>query len=234
MKKVGISKSFIWTIVGTLFIMGASFAWQATWHGTDWIKTGAVIDAQKIAENFEFLYQRIPQSCPEVGDALVWNGKNWECGQLSSGVVNNYNSCADPNTVLGNGTSKFTVSDCKNAGGTAVWTDPQTGCVCKMPNTCQFLRNYATGDQAKYAGWIELVGRVCANTPLSDEGIYDSCTSPTIPWHRSESIPNTWTDSRYYCNYITGYNECQSDTCLGPTRTPIYAKCVSGLYVACI
>ena len=83
MKKVGLSKSLIWTIIGALFVAGASFAWQAAWHGTDWIKTGAVIDAKKIAENFEFLYQRagkLPVSCPNAGDVLSWDGNQWVCG----------------------------------------------------------------------------------------------------------------------------------------------------------
>ena len=47
--------------IGLALAAGLTFAWNAVWHGTDWIKNGTIIDAQKIAENFEYLKQRIEE-----------------------------------------------------------------------------------------------------------------------------------------------------------------------------
>ena len=51
------SKKTLLLILG--IIAGATFSVYAagTWHGTDWIQTGEVISAQKIKDNFDYLYE---------------------------------------------------------------------------------------------------------------------------------------------------------------------------------
>ena len=50
------SKKTLLLILG--IIAGATFSVYAAgvWHGTDWIQTGEVISAQKIKDNFDYLY----------------------------------------------------------------------------------------------------------------------------------------------------------------------------------
>ncbi len=38
-----------------LFVSSVVFAWNAVWHGTDWIQTGQPITSRETAENFEYL-----------------------------------------------------------------------------------------------------------------------------------------------------------------------------------
>lgn len=45
--------------VGLILSAGITFAWNAVWHGTDWIQNGTIINAQKTAENFECLKSSI-------------------------------------------------------------------------------------------------------------------------------------------------------------------------------
>ena len=51
------SKKILLLILG--IIVGATFSVYAAgvWHGTDWIQTGEVISAQKIKDNFDYLYE---------------------------------------------------------------------------------------------------------------------------------------------------------------------------------
>jgi len=46
-------------LVGLVFASTAVYAWQAVWHGTDWIKSGEVIRAKEIGENMQYLYEQI-------------------------------------------------------------------------------------------------------------------------------------------------------------------------------
>ena len=85
------SKNIVTSLAVSLILAaGVTFAWNAVWHGTDWIKSGAVINAQKVAENFEFLYNRLPDpndgSCQD-GDILRFNGnlKKFECFRCNEG-----------------------------------------------------------------------------------------------------------------------------------------------------
>ncbi len=41
-----------------MLVAGVVYAWNAVWHGTDWIQTGEIIKSKEIAENFEYLYQK--------------------------------------------------------------------------------------------------------------------------------------------------------------------------------
>ena len=56
------SKKTLLLILG--IIAGATFSVYAagTWHGTDWIQTGEVISAQKIKDNFDYLYDLVNTS----------------------------------------------------------------------------------------------------------------------------------------------------------------------------
>ncbi len=60
MKKIkNISKKTLLVVVGVL--LGASFSAfaAATWQGTDWISNGNIISAQKVKDNFQYLYERV-------------------------------------------------------------------------------------------------------------------------------------------------------------------------------
>lgn len=62
------------TFIGFFFAVGLSFAWNATWNGTDWITDGGTINAQEIAENFEYLKSEIDSLSATLefgGDALM-------------------------------------------------------------------------------------------------------------------------------------------------------------------
>ncbi len=70
------------------------FAWNATWHGTDWVQSGKIITAKDLAENFEYLYQnkvdKPPSDCFGTQAKLQWKNNQWECGQLLLGCKLRY------------------------------------------------------------------------------------------------------------------------------------------------
>ena len=74
--------------LGLALAAGITFAWNAVWHGTDWIQSGKVINAKAIAESLEYLYQRsIPQNfpaCSGPGQALQWDGTKIICSSGNS------------------------------------------------------------------------------------------------------------------------------------------------------
>ena len=73
---------FLSLIIGLTLASGVTFAWNAVWHGTDWIKSGDVIKAKEIAENFEYLYKRtnpLPAENCNEGDTLKWSGGKFIC-----------------------------------------------------------------------------------------------------------------------------------------------------------
>ncbi len=75
-------------VAGVVFASGLVYAWNAVWHGTDWIKSGAVIDGKKIAENFEYLYQRTVkkdelQDCFGKYKKLEIKNKNFVCSDYT-------------------------------------------------------------------------------------------------------------------------------------------------------
>ncbi len=45
-------------VAGVVFASGLVYAWNAIWHGTDWIQSGAVIESKKLAESLQYLYDR--------------------------------------------------------------------------------------------------------------------------------------------------------------------------------
>ncbi len=77
---------FIGLLIGIIFATGFTFAWNAVWHGTDWIQSGAMIESKKIAENFEYLYSRVgpggelvPPDCWGADKKLGWKNNAWIC-----------------------------------------------------------------------------------------------------------------------------------------------------------
>jgi hypothetical protein len=62
-------------VIGVVLVAGmvtnVLSAWSAVWHGTDWIANGAVLDAQKIAENFEYLLHLRSSVCTEHATGRV-------------------------------------------------------------------------------------------------------------------------------------------------------------------
>ena len=70
-------------ILSVALVGGVVYAWNAIWHGTDWIQAGKVIESEKVAENFEWLYKRInifpdPAKCNE-GEILKWHNNKFVC-----------------------------------------------------------------------------------------------------------------------------------------------------------
>ncbi len=76
-------------IAGVVFASGLVYAWEAAWHGTDWIQSGQVIRAKEIGENMQYLYERtqplanIP-TCTDSNKALQWDGSSFVCATISS------------------------------------------------------------------------------------------------------------------------------------------------------
>ena len=125
-------KFFIGLLAG-IFIAtaGVAFAtWQAHWWGTDWIQSGEIISARKVAENFEYLYNRIP-NCP-VGKKIISDGNggftcenhtySWDVGEWGNCVANN------------GGYAKQRPVVCKNEEGAIV---SDTKCPETKPSTQQ-------------------------------------------------------------------------------------------------
>ncbi len=91
MRFVKISKKFFLSLLfGLGLAAGFSFAWNAVWHGTDWIQSGAMIESKKIAENFEYLYSRVgpggelvPPDCWGADKKLGWKNNAWICESTS-------------------------------------------------------------------------------------------------------------------------------------------------------
>ena len=46
-------------VAGLVFSAGLAFAWNAVWHGTNWIQSGQVIRAKEVGENMQYLYEQI-------------------------------------------------------------------------------------------------------------------------------------------------------------------------------
>ncbi len=84
MKKIkNISKKTLLVVVGVL--LGASFSAfaAATWQGTDWISNGSIISAQKVKDNFQYLYERVTGNTTEIN-----NLKNRVTGNTTN-ITNN-------------------------------------------------------------------------------------------------------------------------------------------------
>lgn len=152
-----------WVLVGLLLVTSLSYAWSSVWNGTSWITDGGTIDAQKIAENFEYLKARVndstgfgtPPVCVGTGRVIQWTGTQWSCmdtttnTQTPVSLVGGTHTSANCTAIGGNVTNTVDGYICKVSGAscTTGWvqhnqwssTNPATASwvstVC-MPYTC--------------------------------------------------------------------------------------------------
>lgn len=73
--------------IGLLFSAGSVSAWSAIWHTpSSWISNGAIVQADKLGESLQYLYNRLQNktdtlasiSCSS-GQTVTWNGSRWAC-----------------------------------------------------------------------------------------------------------------------------------------------------------
>ena len=74
-------------VAGLAFSAGLVFAWNAVWHGTDWIQSGAVVDAQKVGENFEYLKKQIEDLNTRLNNIENSSTTNITIEDMPSGTV---------------------------------------------------------------------------------------------------------------------------------------------------
>lgn len=69
------TKILLGILIGLSFAAATTYAWSTTWHGTDWIADGESINAQKIAENFEYLRGKVEGNSDSVpaGAVMAFN-----------------------------------------------------------------------------------------------------------------------------------------------------------------
>ncbi len=147
-KKLISSKLFLF-LLGVVFAASSSFAWQAFWHGTDWIKTGETIRSKEIAEMLQYLYERtIPPNMPACNgenEALQWDGTKIVCGTITASSTTNVT-----NTVCEEGSYR----------GGECYTTYQDQCrICRVctdvykcvNNEWVFVRSGSSGCQEKWA-----------------------------------------------------------------------------------
>ena len=210
----GINKWLVSIFVGLLFAGFITFAWNAVWHGTDWVQSGRIITPREIAENFEYLYQRAGKlpagGCQNVGEVLQWDGAKFICATVSggSGTV----ACSNPSEQLLNGSSTYTVADCSAAGGTAVQTDD--GCLCK------FRGSYCPSGWTQYLYYSQTLSQTCDGIGLPNCSDGSSCSTGN---HAFANIP------RETCTYIESSWAGESIGCVRSIRT-CYAAIT---YVGC-
>ncbi len=46
-------------VAGVVFASGLVYAWNAVWHGTNWVQNGKVINAKSIGESLQYLYEQV-------------------------------------------------------------------------------------------------------------------------------------------------------------------------------
>ncbi len=54
-------KHTLFSLLLLALFVSLTYAWDAVWHGTDWIYSGQIIESKRIAENFEYLYNELEQ-----------------------------------------------------------------------------------------------------------------------------------------------------------------------------
>ena len=207
-----VNKWIVPIFVGLLFAGFITYAWNAVWHGTDWVQSGRIITPREIAENFEYLYQRAGKlpagGCQNAGEVLQWDGSKFVCATVSggSGTV----ACSNPSEQLLNGNSSYTVADCSAAGGTAVQTDD--GCLCK------FSGSSCPAGWAQYLNYSQTQSQTC-------NGSLPNCigTSCSTGNHAFSNIPIET------CPYVESWWAGEAIGCLSSNRT-CYATIT---YVGC-
>lgn len=100
-------------LLGLSLATATTYAWSATWNGTSWITNGGVIDAQKIAENLEYLKNKV-DALEEAGQAKQTGfgvGQKWQSVSRSYGTTYT-NTTSKPIMVSTGG-----VTNCQNCSG---------------------------------------------------------------------------------------------------------------------
>ena len=76
--------------LGLLLATGAVYAWSAQWHDpASWISDGAIIQADKLGESLQYLYEISASGSAGTLNGLActanqiakWNGTSWVCAQ---------------------------------------------------------------------------------------------------------------------------------------------------------
>ncbi len=105
-------------------------------------------------------------------------------------------SCSDPNTILANGASPYTVADCQTAGG--VVYDTGAGCGCK------FTASACPAGWTPYDNWSTTVSNTCGFA--TGDTCYSSCTTGSHAWSNTAKesciyyTGNAGGDGSFWCN----------------------------------
>ncbi len=201
------------TLLAVALIAGGTYAWNAVWHGTDWIQAGKIVESENIAENFEYLYSRagvLPEGgCSSTGQILIWDGSKFYCGDQASGGSGG-SACNDTATILAGGSS-HTVGDCLSAGGAAV--DIGGGdCLCKFetsPSQGDGYNGSCPTGWSQHLSWSQTTGNNCSDTG-------GECATGSSCYSGQHVFDN---QSVEFCYYSSGYRFggddsgwCESDS----------------------
>ncbi len=76
-------------VAGIIFASSLVYAWNAIWHGTDWVRPGAIIESQKIGENMQYLYEQINDLKTEIANLrnTITNLEQTATGTIVAGCV---------------------------------------------------------------------------------------------------------------------------------------------------
>ena len=73
--------------LGLALATGISFAWNAVWHGTNWIQSGKIITPREIAENMEYLKQQVDSLQTQINNISNSTSTSITVQDLPSGSV---------------------------------------------------------------------------------------------------------------------------------------------------
>ncbi len=96
-------------VVGLVFASGLVYAWNAVWHGTDWIQPGVMVRSEPLAESLQYLYDITrPLNnltvCTGTGKALQYDGTSLVCAEINNTSTTSTNMDCEAQNV--NGTIK--------------------------------------------------------------------------------------------------------------------------------
>ncbi len=126
-----LQKNIVVALTISFFIVGVSFAWNAVWHGTNWTISNKVISPQNLSENFQYLYERVPDP------------------QLSTN-----NNCSNGDILVYNkNTQKFNCLSCIGSGATGLKFS-SNGAQCAQANSmCRIW--YRISSTAGWSNWVK-------------------------------------------------------------------------------
>ena len=74
-------------VAGVIFASGLVYAWNAVWHGTDWVQSGKVINAKNLGESLQFLYEKIEDLNTRLNNIGNSSTTNITIEDMPSGTV---------------------------------------------------------------------------------------------------------------------------------------------------